>query len=447
MTSETTAVRRARSTPAQERADRDLLAGPDAEHLLRAVLGAEGVALAGWSLHQVQHRPGVGVTAGWTVRWAAGGRQGEEYLLATTCPVPPGTPGATTATLAGRDVVVWRHPHDPHLPGLPYATDRAALADRLGLDADHATLTLVTYRPLRRAVLRISGPGEHGGRPTTSYLKVVRPDRAGDLVRRHDLLAGAGVPAAPCTDLGAGVVRLDELVGTPLTDLLAADGAAGVDPRAVVDVLDRMPRDLLTMARRPAWAERVRHHAYAAAAVVPERAALVDELAARVEHLMSVSDPGPLVPTHGDLHEANLLVRGGRVVGLLDVDSAGPGHRVDDLACMLGHMSVLPALAPDVHRHVAAALPRWVEAFDALVDPVALRARTAGVVLSLVAGARREDGEWRADAEARLDAARAWVEEGERMRDLSSSRHGSLTVARDAERSSGHDARPQEEER
>lgn len=403
-------IRRARTSPEQERADRALLSGPEAEHLLGAVLEAEGVELAGWALDQVQHRPGVGVTAGWTVRWTHAGRTGEEYLLATTCPVPPGTPGSTTASLMGRDLVVWRHPADPYLPGLALATDRLRLAQRVGLAGEASTLALVTYRPLRRAVLRVAGPSADGT-PRTCYAKVVRPDRAGALARRHTLLLDAGVPAAPCTDLGDGVLLLDELTGTPLTDLLALDGAADVDPSAVVGVLDRMPAALTTMPRRPSWAERVTHHAEAAAAVVPDRADEIRAAAREVSRLMAASDAGPVVPTHGDLHEANLLVRDGEVVGLLDVDSAGPGHRVDDLACLLGHMSVLPALAPDVHRHVPAALPRWTAAFDALVDPVALRARTAAVVLSLVAGAHREDQDWRPDADGRVDAALRWIEE------------------------------------
>src|SRR5690606_15141007 len=80
-----------------------------------------------------------------------------------------------------------------------------------------------------------------------------------------------------------------------------------------------------------------------------------------------------------------------RLTGLLDVDSAGPGHRVDDLACLLGHMSVLPLLDPEAYRLVPGTFARWLAAADALVDPAALRARAAGVVLSLVAGARGED--------------------------------------------------------
>src|SRR5690606_22274930 len=120
---------------------------------------------------------------------------------------------------------------------------------------------------------------------------------------------------------------------------------------------------------------------------LPARAGEVTDLGEALAAAVAGADPGPLAPTHGDLHEANLLVEQGVVVGLLDVDSVGPGHRVDDLACLLGHLSVLPALAPHVHRHVPAALPRWVAEFDAVVDPAALRARAGAVALSLVAGA------------------------------------------------------------
>jgi Ser/Thr protein kinase RdoA (MazF antagonist) len=272
-------------------------------------------------------------------------------------------------------------------------------------------LELVTYRPLRRAVLRASTA------TTTTYLKVVRPHTAVDLLRRHDLLLGAGLPVAPAADLGDGVLRLDAVPGRPLTDALAADGAAGVDPRDVVALLDRLPAGLVDLSRRPAWADRLRHHTDAAATAVPGQAREIEAIGRRVRHLLRASDAGPVVPTHGDLHDANLLLTGGRISGLLDVDGAGPGHRVDDLACLLGHLSVLPALAPDVHRHVPAALPRWTAAFERDdVDPVALRARAAAVVLSLVAGARRDsrDG-WQDDARGRVAAAARWADEAEAL--------------------------------
>ena len=98
------------------------------------------------------------------------------------------------------------------------------------------------------------------------------------------------------------------------------------------------------------------------------------------------------------------------MASLLDVDSLGPGHRVDDLACLLGHVSVLDHLAPASYPHLRPVLEVWTRLAEQQVDPVSLRARCAGVVLSLVAGARREDGgPWRPDAEGRLARAESWL--------------------------------------
>ncbi|MGO2741690.1 MAG: serine kinase, partial [Cellulosimicrobium funkei] len=76
-----------------------------------------------------------------------------------------------------------------------------------------------------------------------------------------------------------------------------------------------------------------------------------------------------------------------RVAALLDVDTLGPGHRVDDLACLVGHLAVLPALAPTVYGGVGGLVERCLAVFGTAVDLVGLRARAAGVVLSLVPGA------------------------------------------------------------
>ena len=98
---------------------------------------------------------------------------------------------------------------------------------------------------------------------------------------------------------------------------------------------------------------------------------------------------------------------------LLDVDSLGPGYRVDDLACLLGHVSVLDHLAPASYPKLRPILETWTRMAERQVDPVSLRARCAGVVLSLVAGARREDGgPWRPDAEGRLARAETWLAQG-----------------------------------
>lgn len=402
------ALARPASTAAQPRSRADeerealrLFTGDGADVLLRAVVEAEGAELVRHVRHQVQHRPGVGVSAGWKVTWRRGDLEGEDYILATTAKVRGG-PLQTRAQLDGTDVSVWRHPADPSLPGLSLATD-AVRVERL-LGEPLVRLELLTYRPLRRAVLRAEGVTR------TIYLKVVRPHTAKGLHGRHEVMRGAGLPVAASRLLGDGVLLLDALPGAPLTDLLAADGAATIHPGLVESLLNRFPRELLDLPRRTSWSERIHQHAEAAVAVLPEDAERIMNLADRVAHVVHHGDAGPIVPTHGDLHEANLLMRDGAVVGLLDVDTAGPGHRVDDLGCLLGHLSVLPALAPEVHHHVPSALPLWLIELARGVDIEALRARAAGVALSLVAGAGHGSGDWRADAEGRLAAAENWFD-------------------------------------
>lgn len=387
-----------------EQEDVDLLSGDRAGDLLRAVLDAEGVSLVRWSTHRVHHRPGAGVTVGWTVVWRAGAVEREDYLLGTTARVTA-TPGTSTVLAGDRTVRVWRHPEDPVLPGLALACHASALGRLLGSRV--VGLELVTYRPLRRAVLRVTTDG--GAGPRVQYLKVVRPHTAEAVHGRHVMLREAGLPAARCRPVADGVLLLDELAGRPLTEAFAADGAVGIDPMLVTDLLDRLPDAAVELPRRAPWAERVGHHAQAAATAHPARAAEILALGAEIDAAVRASDPGRVVPTHGDLHEANLLLQGGRVTGLVDVDSLGPGHRVDDVACLLAHMSVLPGLAPEVHRHVPAALPRWTDALARGVDPVALHARAAAVTLSLVAGARTDAPGWTADADARVAAARTWL--------------------------------------
>lgn len=395
------------SVAAQERAALALLTGPQARELLRAALAKDGARLESWEVHELHHRPGAGVTVGYTVTYEARGVSRADYLLLSTARL------SHEAVEAGRAVVLddgrttvfaWRHPFDPELPALELACDPAQVTRFLaegGLEVSPqgVDVELLAYRPTRRAVLRARSGG------TTWYLKVLRPDQVGPISSRHALLAEAGLPT-PRVLLSHpdGLVVLNELQGTPLASALAADGAADLDPLRLVELLDRLPKTLLELKRRPAWSDRIAHHGQAAQAALPEEAHRIAAVVARVQTGSEIARMGPEVPTHGDFYEAQLFVQGGEVVGLLDVDTAGPGSRVDDLACLLGHLDVLPALAPSVYPHVPEVVGRWLSAFEKTVDPVALRVRTAGVVLSLVAGARTKE-----EARSRLARAEAWI--------------------------------------
>ncbi|CAM2923035.1 phosphotransferase [Actinomyces slackii] len=398
------------SSASREPEEIALLTGARAASVLSAALAPAGQGLASWEVHSVHHRPGAGVSVGYTAVVVTNGRSTTEYLCATTAHLTnPSAPGLTRVAPTGGNgpvVYVWRHPADPELPGLAVACTPALLSARVGAQIK---ATMVAYRPTSRAVVRTTFPDK-----SVAYAKVLRPHQAPGFAQRHRMLTGAGVPAPEVLrEDPDGLVLLSAGTGADLSGMLARgmtkEKAARVF-QALVDLLDSLPHSALQLPVHPAWSDRARHYAHAAATVLPESAARARAVADGVDHLMKHSDAGPLIPVHGDFYEANVLMKDDRVSCLLDVDALGPGYRADDLACLLGHVSVLDHMAPDSYPHLRPIMKTWTRMAERLVDPVALRARCAGVVLSLVAGARREDGgPWRADAEGRLARAESWL--------------------------------------
>lgn len=388
-----------------------LLTGGRAESVLAAALAPAGQRLLSWEVHSVHHRPGAGVSVGYTALVEGpGGIRTTEYLCATTARLSnPQAAGVMLVAPTGGDgpaVHVWRHPADPELPALAVACTPSLLSMRLG---QQVKASMVAYRPTRRAVVRVTYADE-----TTSYAKVLRPGTSAAFAQRHRMLRAAGVPAPDVLrDDPDGLVLLETGRGVALSGLLSRGMDTDQAERvfgSLSTLLDSLPASALQLQAHPAWSERARHYAHAAATVLPEHASRARAVAEGVEQLMASSDPGPVVPVHGDFYEANVLMDGEAVASLLDVDSLGPGRRVDDLACLLGHVSVLDHLAPASYPHLQPVLEAWTRLAEKQVDPVALRARCAGVVLSLVAGARRDDGgPWRPDAEGRLARAESWL--------------------------------------
>ena len=409
---------RAREARILREQDAMALLGSDAPSgILRQVLASRGWELEDWRLESLHHRPGAGVTGVYSVAVRPARRprgrpdrleRAPAYACITSGSVALPSDGVAVVRRGAGDLAVWLHPADPLLPGLPLAVDaERATAFAFGPGHDPATthLELRSYRPLRRAVvLAVNGEDRR-------YLKVVRRHGAAPLAAKHRMLRAAGVPAP----LLAGEPVQDVVVthpapGTPLAELLMRDGAADVDPRRLVQVLTSLPPAVLSLPVRPPWAARVRDYGEGAAVALPARAARIRRLAAGIDDVVRSSDSGPLVPTHGDFYEGNLLITDGAVTGLLDVDALGPGRLVDDLACFLGHVAVLPGLHAGYAR-VPQALLRFLRVFDEHVDPAALRSRAAAVSLTLVAGARRRgtDDGGAAEALSRLEVAEQFL--------------------------------------
>ncbi|MGC3993002.1 MAG: phosphotransferase [Propionicimonas sp.] len=374
-----------------------LLRSEDAAGLLFAALtGAADPVPPGFSVRLTnwQYRPGAEATAGYEATYAVSDGTVTEHLFVTTATVGP---PAVRASRDGLSFAVWRHPGDPLLPGLAPACSPEEVMRWLDVHPREFGLALLGYRPLRRAVLRATADG------TTTYLKVLRPDRADALALRQHLVAGAGLTPPLRSRPRPGVLVTDAAPGRSLAAALADPSRPALPtPAEIVDLLDALPSGLAALPRRPAWSERLDFHAATAAERLPDEAGRIATIAGRIGRVVATAPVGPVGPTHGDLHEANLFVDSGRL-GLIDLDAAGPGLREDDLGCLLGHLAVLPGLSPAHYGLVPSLLEQWTGHFESLVDPDALRARTAAVILSLVAGG---DGD---QAEHRLGLAEAWA--------------------------------------
>jgi len=394
-------ARHAAPTGVGEDADLALLTGAESVEIVRAALVGEGEAPQHLrvAVSAVHHRPGAGVSVCYDVTHAAAPEG--EVLVASTAPVARSDRTAAVAVLDDgvRTLRVWRRADDPALPGLRSALDPRVVATWLGR-AELPALRVLSYRPTRRAVVVADLLD------ATFYLKIVRPRRSAELIERHEALQGSMLPApAMLGEAQPGVVLLAAAPGRSLAQALASGDAAQVPaPEQVLAALDSLPAPVIELPLRPSWVDRLDFHTAAASSALPARADEIDDVARRVADVLATVPVAAVVPTHGDLNVANLFVQDARPAAVIDVDSLGPGRRADDLATLLAHLQVLPALAPHIYTEVPAVVHRWYAAFAASVGQTELDARTAAVLVSLVAGASPEQ------ANARLDLALAALE-------------------------------------
>lgn len=384
------------------RRDLELLTGAPAGQILSAALAEVDAEVVRWRPQQVDHQPRSGSTAAYRVqvRWPDGHLTEERMAIYTGRP-----PAGALVVGDGTDrVAVWRFPHDPYLPALAVAMNPTAVAELLrsfGLGDGPVQLLLRAYRPRRRAVVEAIGPA---GR---LFLKVVRPNRVEALHRRHRLVTSAGVPAPP--SLGytpEGLLVLQMLPGQTMREALRSDSPLP-SGAAILALLDRLPTELTEAPARRSWLARAGHYAAVVGGVLPDRAEQARQLG---EALAAEAGTGPVVPVHGDFYESQIRVQDGRITGLLDIDTAGPGDRLDDLGCLLGHLAVLSQLDPARASVINQAGSRYLRVFERTVDPADLRYRVAAVVLSLATGPYRvQEPAWEQATRDRLDLAEQWL--------------------------------------
>jgi hypothetical protein len=377
----------------------ELLTTSSAGRLLASAVGSTGGTLTAWRLDHVDADPGRVTTATYRVESVRAGQTVCETVGLTVRASGPvvGDRRARLLQDGGRVVACWFYPDDPDLPGLARATDPVAMAALLreygiatGIAPANIRIELVGYRPRRRAVVRVT----LRDRPLTMYVKILRASHFEAVAHRHRILAAGGLPGprilATTPDW---LLIIAETPGTPLARAIFTE-ALPVSGEEIVRLLDAMPRAVAELERRPPWTSSVRHYARIVESALPDLERRLDRLTHRIEQGLA-SVPLGEEPTHGDFYEAQVFVHGGHISGLIDIDTIGPGRRADDLACLVAHLNCIQRTTVAQARQVSQLVGQWLPAFDARVDPVELRLRAAGVIVSLATGPYRgQESHW-----------------------------------------------------
>jgi Ser/Thr protein kinase RdoA (MazF antagonist) len=396
-----------------------LLTDAVAQVLTTAVAETGGRAKS-WRLDHVDADPGRSTTATFRVDSLRGDRPIRQTI---GCTIRAAGPNATDRKarlimVGPHQVACWVYPDDPDLPGLRRAANASTMAAILR-EAGVAPLAtgsdlqidLIGYRPRRRAVLRVSTKD----RSRTVYVKVFRQSQFEAVLQRHRLLWSGGVPSPRV--LATTEDRLLVIAETPGTPLARAifGQVPPVTGQQLVDLLDTMPAEVAQLERRPPWAASVRHYAGIVQAALPSLERRLAWLTDRIEEGLTVLPLGDEA-THGDFYEAQVFVQAGRVSGLIDIDTIGPGRRADDLACLVAHLNCIQRMNSAQTKQIARLLTQWMPAFDARVDPIELRLRAAAVVISLATGPYRgQETNWEKETAKMVSKAEELVTQAERF--------------------------------
>jgi ATP-binding cassette, subfamily B, bacterial len=217
-------------------------------------------------------------------------------------------------------------PLDLSLPALAQRPEELAAAlRRHGVEVPDDEPAILSYRPRRRAVLRL---GDH-------VLKVYATEE--DFrAAIQGLLAGPNLPTVPTARFEAALPRLR------LTAQSLLGGSPTRHDHATLVATSVLLRDLHAArvdglrARPPhAQLEAAAASARLAEALVPELSPRLARLVARLE--ATLPDAGPLVPSHGDFHARQVMSCEGELA-LIDFDEMCAAPAAFDLANYAAHL-------------------------------------------------------------------------------------------------------------
>lgn len=247
----------------------------------------------------------------------------------------------------GSGLVLRRPGLDARLPGLRLLHDpeaaRAHLTGIEGQDPGPVMATLMAHRLGKRAVLRLTG---QDGRSRYARLRTDKSGSGQIAYARHEALSdllrddpALAIPRPLGTEDETGVALFAELPGQA-PEFAGCDGFRAC--RAIVAALGRLQglslRDLAVHDGAAeaqllgGWIERLRQ-------VFPERA---ETLSPAVDTVCAALGraAAPLVPSHRDLHEKQILLDGPRA-GFLDFDTLCLGHPAMDAGNLMAHLFLM----------------------------------------------------------------------------------------------------------
>lgn len=256
----------------------------------------------------------------------------------------PGTVALTDAT--GRALSAWLYPRDPALPALAalvYPDAAAVVLARLGIDSAGLALSVPSYRPGKRAVVRLhTDAGIY-------FAKVVKPELVEPIRTRHELWRAAGIPVPEViASAPEGVLILTALQGVELSTALATTTDTTSISEALREIEGRIHGLRSESSARSSLGQRVSWYTARLRTLAAASGARVDELEELITTTLRTAQANPRqVTIHGDLHLGQVFVdphSPATVTGVLDIDTAGLGDPADDAAALWAHLVVTAEL-------------------------------------------------------------------------------------------------------
>src|SRR3954447_178480 len=388
----------------------DILPAPSAAEALTPAVAPEGGVVRQAALREVDYYPGRSVNAAYdaVVEWPTTTTQ---EILGVVARWDSRTRGERLAEIGGVTADVWRYPEDPYLPGMRAAIDPVyveGVLEELGLMRGVIDFKVHGYAPRNRAVVEIRSepisrkltfrPGQGLVKPepeSVVFLKVLRPERLDSLVTAHEALDGViPVPRALHVDRERALLGISTIPGVTLWDCVVEGTYRPLDGSELLDLLAGMEDVPLEKDARMSPTESVRMNIRTLKTILPGKVAALERFE---ERLGDADAPQPEITVHGDFHEYQVLVDANGLSGVLDLDDAGRGHRVDDMAMMLGRIWAYSQTEPNGGPALARYFRSLMAAFEPTVDGVELRRRTAAVCMNhALQPFRYQEPTWRA---------------------------------------------------